>query len=41
MLATAYMYCNDSLPEGPEPAEVGGFVFEVREKQMKLARCVK
>jgi hypothetical protein len=31
MLATAYMYCNDSLPEGPEPAEVGGFVFEIRD----------
>eukprot|EP00118_Oscarella_pearsei_P005825 m.26731 g.26731 ORF g.26731 m.26731 type:complete len:208 (+) comp29494_c0_seq1:1509-2132(+) len=31
MLATAFLYCNDSIVEGPSPAEVGGFVFEIPE----------
>jgi hypothetical protein len=29
MLATAYFYANDSIMEGPSPADVGGFAFEI------------
>ncbi|XP_065828599.1 uncharacterized protein [Oscarella lobularis] len=31
MLATAILYCNDSIAEGSTPAEVGGFVFDIPE----------
>ncbi|XP_062500330.1 uncharacterized protein LOC134177569 [Corticium candelabrum] len=31
MLATAYLYCSDAVKEGPTPAEVGGFIFEIKE----------
>eukprot|EP00118_Oscarella_pearsei_P012227 m.88465 g.88465 ORF g.88465 m.88465 type:complete len:643 (+) comp36572_c0_seq3:15-1943(+) len=31
MLATAFVYCDDKISEGPTFAETGGFVFEIRE----------
>ncbi|XP_065838402.1 uncharacterized protein [Oscarella lobularis] len=29
MLATAFLYCDDSIEEGPTFADAGGFVFEI------------
>lgn len=36
MLAAAYMYADDSIPECSAPADVGGFVFELPEHHLVI-----
>jgi len=36
MLAAAYMYSDDSIPECSAPADVGGFVFELPEHHLVI-----
>ena len=39
MLATAYLYADESIPEKPAPADVGGFAFHIPEFNMVIANA--
>jgi len=39
MLAAAYMYADDSIPECSAPADVGGFVIELPEHHLVIANA--
>ena len=39
MLAAAYMYADDSIPECSAPADVGGFVFALPEHHLVIANA--
>jgi hypothetical protein len=39
MLASAWLFADDAIPEGASPAEVGGFVFQLPEFHKIFANC--
>jgi hypothetical protein len=39
MLATAWLYADDAIPEGPSPADVGGFVVNLPEFHKVIANA--